>query len=133
MAYLKKKLDQLSKAIDSWGLLDVLKYSDVVRDATIQRFEYSFELLWKVVKIYLKDSHAIDCDSPKSCFRELRLPLKLSDKEVEVCLRMADDRNLSVHTYSKEMAGKLYKRIKEYRTISKKIFEKIASTEFTRL
>ncbi len=125
---MKKKLWQLNKAIDSWSLLGSLKYSDVVRDATIQRFEYSFELLWKVVKIYLKDTHAIDCDSPKSCFRELRLPLKLSNMEVEACLKMADDRNLSVHTYSKEMAEKLYKRIKKYREIAGKIYEKIAQT-----
>ena len=75
---------------------------------------------------YLKDTHAIECDSPKSCFRELRLPLKLSDEEVEVCLKMADDRNLSVHTYSKEMAEKLFERIKGYRDVCVKIYEKIS-------
>ena len=126
MAYLKKKLEQLNAALKSLALLDDWPYSDVVRDATIQRFEFSFELLWKVVKIYLKDTHAIECDSPKSCFRELRLPLKLSDEEVEVCLKMADDRNLSVHTYSKEMAEKLFERIKGYRDVFVKIYEKIS-------
>ena len=69
---------------------------------------------------------AVECDSPKSCFRELRLPLRLSDEEVELCLKMADDRNLSVHTYSKEMAEKLFGRIKEYRGICVKIYEKIS-------
>ncbi|MBI4127222.1 nucleotidyltransferase substrate binding protein [Candidatus Peregrinibacteria bacterium] len=47
-------------------------------------------------------------------------------KEVELCLQMADDRNLSVHTYSKEMAERLYARIKKYRAISKKIYEKVS-------
>ncbi|MBI3359035.1 MAG: nucleotidyltransferase substrate binding protein [Nitrospirae bacterium] len=126
MAYLKKKSDQLKKAMKSWRLLDDCPYSDIVRDATIQRFEFSFELLWKVVKIYLKDVHAIASDSPKACFRELRLPLNLSEKEVELCLKMADDRNLSVHTYSEEMAEKLYKRIRKYQGLCGKISEKIS-------
>ena len=126
MAYLKKKSDQLKKAMKSLRLLDDCPYSDIVRDATIQRFEFSFELLWKVVKIYLKETHAIECDSPKTCFRELRLPLNLSEKEVELCLKMADDRNLSVHTYSKEMAEKLYKRIRKYQGLCEKISEKIS-------
>ena len=84
MAYLKNKTNQLITAIKSWECLDGLPYSDVVRDATIQRFEFFFELLWKVVKTYLKEAHAIECASPKSCFCEIRLLLNLSEKEVEL-------------------------------------------------
>ncbi len=125
MAYLRKKLNQLKTALESWGQLIDWPYSDIVRDATIQRYEFTFELLWKVIKIYLKEQEAIECNSPKSCFREARLTLKLSEKEVELCLKMAEDRNLSVHTYSKKMAEKLYKKTKSYYKISKKIYEAI--------
>jgi nucleotidyltransferase substrate binding protein (TIGR01987 family) len=130
MAYLKKKLTQLKTALESWGQLIDWPYSDIVRDATIQRYEFTFELLWKVVKIYLKEQETIECNSPKSCFRELRLPLELSEKEVELCLKMAEDRNLSVHTYSKLMAEKLYKKTKAYYKISKKISDAINARSF---
>lgn len=123
MAYLKKKFTQLKTALESWGQLIDWPYSDIVRDATIQRYEFTFELLWKVIKIYLQEKEAIECNSPKSCFREARLPLKLSEKEVELCLKMTEDRNLSVHTYSKKMAEKLYKKTKAYYKISEKIRE----------
>lgn len=111
MAYLKKKFSQLETALESWGQLIDWPYSDIVRDATIQRYEFTEE--------------AVECNSPKSCFREARLPLKLSEKEVELCLRMTEDRNLSVHTYSKKMAESLYKKTKAYYKISKKICEAI--------
>lgn len=125
MAYLRKKLAQLKIALHSWGQLKDWPYSDVVRDATIQRYEFTFELLWKVVKLYLEEEESTECTSPKSCFRELRLPLKLSEKEIELCLEMADDRNLSVHTYSEKMAQKLYKKTKDYLKICEKICNKI--------
>ena len=51
---------------DAWNaaqtLGDILKepFSIIVRDAAIQRFEYTFEALWKFLKDYLNGS------SPKS-------------------------------------------------------------------
>ena len=46
------------------------------RDALIQRFEFSFELLWKCAKEYLYVEEGIDAASPKKvirCCRELGL------------------------------------------------------------
>ncbi len=45
-------------------------FSVIVIDATIQRFEYTFEALWKFLKEYLKEREGIISNSPKSCFRE---------------------------------------------------------------
>ena len=42
----------------------------IVRDASIQRFEYTFETVWKLLKGYLFQHHGIDAGSPKACFRE---------------------------------------------------------------
>lgn len=121
MAHLEKKLTQLQTALESWEKLKDWPYSDVVRDASIQRYEYTFELLWKVVKLYLKEKEGIECNSPKACFRELRLPIKLTEQEVELCLEMTEDRNLSVHTYSEKMAEQLYKKTQEYLIITKRL------------
>ena len=98
-------------------------YTEIVRDATIQRFEYCFELLWKTIKLYLREKESIECQSPKSCIREARLPLKIDAIIIEECLKMATDRNLSVRTYSKEMADKLYEKVKSHYKVAKAVFD----------
>lgn len=46
--------------------------SDIIRDATIQRFEYCTDLVWKVLQVY-HASEGILCNSPKGCFRQALL------------------------------------------------------------
>ncbi|MBU0981682.1 nucleotidyltransferase substrate binding protein [Patescibacteria group bacterium] len=127
MAYLNEKLKQLEEALKTWEEILTEPYSEIVRDATIQRFEYCFELLWKTVKLYLLEKESIECHSPKSCFREARLPLKIDPKVIEDCLQMSIDRNLSVHTYSKKMADDLYEKVKAHYKSAKTVFDKLNS------
>ena len=42
---------------------------DLDRDGVIQRFEFTFELLWKTVKIFL-EYEGFRCVSPRSCIKE---------------------------------------------------------------
>jgi len=125
MAYLEEKKEQLEKALASWKEALDAPLTDIARDAAIQRYEFSFELLWKVVKIFLKEIEAVECSSPKSCFREARNIIGISEKEIEICLAMAEDRNLSVHTYSEKMAMELYNKFPGYLETSLKVLEKI--------
>ncbi|MCF0139289.1 MAG: nucleotidyltransferase substrate binding protein [Acidaminococcus fermentans] len=88
--------------------------SDVERDALIQRFEFSFELLWKCAKEYLYVVEGIDAASPKKvirCYRELGL---LDDEQTREALQMADDRNLTTHTYDETFAQAVVERIRRY-------------------
>ena len=130
MDYLKEKFADLEKALVAWKKALEAPFSDLNRDATIQRYEFSFELLWKTVKMYLKEYEGVECNSPKSCFREIRAILDLSAKDIEQCMSMCDDRNLSVHTYSEEMSNALYERLAGYWNtgdlIAKKIKEKVS-------
>ena len=41
---------------------------DMYLDATIQRFEFCFELAWKLMKTVL-EYEGIDVNSPRSCIR----------------------------------------------------------------
>ncbi len=125
MDYLEEKFSDLEQALISWKNALDAPFSDLNRDATIQRYEFSFELLWKTIKMYLKEYEGIECNSPKSCFREIRTILGLSEENIEKCLVMANDRNLSVHTYSEKMANSLYERLTGYWDVSKLIAEKI--------
>jgi nucleotidyltransferase substrate binding protein (TIGR01987 family) len=125
MAYLEKKHTQLEQALGKWGAVYKEPYSDIVRDATIQRYEFTFELLWKTVKVYLKEKEGIECSSPKACFREARTIFSISEEDLESLLQMADDRNLSVHTYSEKMAEELYQKTEAYFELAKKLSKKM--------
>ena len=96
-----KSLERLKEA-----LAVSLSQNPLALDATIQRFEFTFENLWKLVKIYLKVVHGVDCYSPKSCFSEL---VKIDNTVNErFLLKLLHYRNLTVHTYDENTAAEVY-------------------------
>ena len=99
-----------------WSEFDLgrMPSSVIVRDASIQRFEYSFEITWKLLKAYLTGEEGIICDSPKRCFREALHVGLLPVAETEICLTMPDDRNLTLHTYIEEVAQAIYEKLPLY-------------------
>jgi nucleotidyltransferase substrate binding protein (TIGR01987 family) len=88
-------------------------FSIIVRDATIQRFEYTFEALWKFIKEYLKVQEGINVNSPKACFRGLFSAGLLTEGETNKCLEMTDRRNDTSHTYKEAVAQIIFGRINE--------------------
>ena len=50
-------------------LVAVQPASAVVRDAAIQRFEYTFEATWKAAQIYLREVEGLEIGSPKGTVR----------------------------------------------------------------
>ncbi len=89
-------------------------FSVIVRDAAIQRFEYTFEAFWKLTKEYLKVKEGIISNSPKSCFREVFTVGMINEDETIKLLEMTDDRNMTSHTYKEEVAQIIYGKLKEY-------------------
>ncbi len=85
--------------------------SDLIRDATIQRFEFTFEVLWKTLKLYL-ERQGHECGGPrptlKKAFAEnlIRTP-----EEADIWLRMLEDRNLTSHAYDEGLATRIYGNI----------------------
>ncbi len=83
----------------------------IERDAAIQRFEYSFEAIWKTVKRYLDVVEGVEVASPKSVIRASMDNGLLNDRQVRAALLMADDRNLTSHTYNEALADEIFSRI----------------------
>ena len=106
-------------------LEDILKepFSMIIRDATIQRFEYTFEALWKFLKEYLKEKEGIVSNSPKACFKEIFSVGFLTEEETVRCLEMTDRRNDTSHTYKEEVAKLIYSKIKGYYTLMKNLLD----------
>lgn len=100
-------------------------YSVIVRDATIQRFEYTFEALWKFIKEYLNDKEGIICNSPKSCFREMFSLGFLTEEGCMDCLKMTDRRNDTSHTYKEEVAQAIYIETKRYFSLMKSLLDRL--------
>ena len=82
---------------------------DLDRDGVIQRFEFTFELLWKTAKIFL-EYEGFRCAGPRSCIKEgVRREILL---EGEVLLDMLEDRNRTTHIYDEHTAEEIFERIK---------------------
>jgi len=84
--------------------------SDLARDGVIQRFEFTFELMWKALKIFLENEGIIE-KTPKGCLKEA-FRINWIDSE-DKFLSMLEDRNKTSHIYSREESEKIFNRIKE--------------------
>ncbi|HHT9113369.1 MAG: nucleotidyltransferase substrate binding protein [Planctomycetes bacterium] len=124
MERLMLKYKDALKALDT--LEEILRqpFSIIVRDATIQRFEYTFEALWKFLKEYLKEREGIVSNSPKSCFRETFSLGFITEEETVKFLEMTDRRNDTSHTYKEEVAQIIYSKIPEYFSEMKGLLKK---------
>ena len=124
---LELKLKEFRKALDT--LVEALNMFDVanilVRDATIKRFEYCFELCLKTSKVFLKEAKGDLVVAPKECFKTLCKHGLLSSEETEKLLKMVDDRNETTHAYGAKFIENLYPRIKDYKELMLKIYESI--------
>ncbi|WP_407272366.1 HI0074 family nucleotidyltransferase substrate-binding subunit [Radiobacillus sp. PE A8.2] len=115
MERLHQRLASARKALVSFHQLIILEeVNDIERDASIQRFEFTFEACWKAAKQYLYDVEGLDVASPKAVIRSLRETNILTDEEAIVGLNMVNDRNLTVHTYNEEVAIKIYANLNKY-------------------
>lgn len=104
------RVEKALKAL-SVALLKPVDTDDLYLDATIQRFEFSIELFWKLLKLLLA-SKGVEVVYPKDILRE-SFAGKLIDNE-QIWLGMLRDRNLTSHTYNEELAITIYANIKKY-------------------
>ena len=125
MERLSLKYNDAAKACDT--LQAVLKepFSVIIRDAAIQRFEYTFEALWKFLKEYLKEKEGIISNSPKACFKEIFSLGLLTEEEAEAFLEMTDRRNETSHTYKEEVAQAIYDKLSGYVLLTKNLIIKL--------
>ena len=124
MDSLKIRLETADRALERLHeVTSKQNISDIERDGMIQRFEFCFELMWKCGKDYLREVEGLDAASPKKVIRLFRETGYFTDSETENFLLMADDRNLTAHTYDADLAKKMESNIREYEILLRKWFE----------
>lgn len=90
----------------------------LIRDATIQRFEFTFETVWKTLKLYL-EHQGHECSGPRPTLKKaFAAGLIPSAEEADVWMAMLDDRNLTSHAYDESLAARIYQNIvKDYASL----------------
>ena len=112
MDRLRERLTVAARAVETLRELVLLSApTRTERDAAIQRFEYSFEATWKAGQRYLQVVEGTVVGSPKAAIRASRESGLLDAMTTEQALGMADDRNLTAHTYNESIAAAISARL----------------------
>ena len=79
--------------------------NEFVRDAAIQRFEFSFELAWKSIQAAAR-VEGQECSSPRTAFSTAWRNRWIAEESV--WLGMLDERNKTSHTYRDAVAREVF-------------------------
>ena len=108
----QKALMRLSEAVvvlNSQDIVNVLELT-LLKEGLIQRFEYTHELAWKVMKDYLEYQGYVDIRGSRDAIRKsLELNI-ISDRR---WMSTIEARNLTSHNYDDETAENIYGEIIE--------------------
>lgn len=102
-------LNKLEKAYLSLKEACDISRTKLEKDGTIQRFEFTFELLWKTLKIVL-EYYGIVCNNPRTCLKEAFRNNLIDDGEI--FMDMLEDRNRISHIYDEQTSQEIFERIK---------------------
>lgn len=100
----KKALLKLSDAIEN-----ECHPSDIVKEGIIQRFEFTHELAWKVMKDFLEYEGEQNITGSRSATRSFFN--KNLIKNGQEWMNMIESRNKTVHTYQQEILNEEFKKI----------------------
>ena len=130
---LSKALESLHKAIVFFDRVKNIQdipllgtHEDIYqasRDSVIQRFEFSIELFWKFLRIFLEEVKRLPLESIAPCdivrsASQIRL---ISEADAQLCIDMIKSRNLTSHIYKEEIAEQLVHDIPIYYKLMKKL------------
>lgn len=113
---LTRALVKLNEALSLGGELELN------RDGTIQRFEFSFELSWKLLKT-VNNFLGTECFSPRDCIRLAAQNGIIENPEDWFdYLKM---RNLASHTYDENTSLEVYSLIPAFAKSAKKLVDSV--------
>lgn len=106
----RKALVKLTQAVDllSKQTGGEIVVDELLQEGLIQRFEYTHELAWKVMKDYAEYQGYTDVRGSRDAIRKALEMNLIDDKR---WMETIEDRNLTVHNYDNEIALKIYDNI----------------------
>ena len=106
----RKALAKLTQAVEllSGQVSREETVDELLQEGLIQRFEYTHELAWKVMKDYAEYQGYTDVRGSRDAIRKA-LEMDLIDDSR--WMETIEDRNLTVHNYDNEVATEIYENI----------------------
>ena len=98
----------------------------IVRDASIQRFEFTFEMAWRAIQAHAR-RHGLDCQSPRECVR-MAFRLGLIERDSR-WLAMVEDRNRAVHLYDEDSAREVFRALTDYAAMFRELLVRLKAAE----
>lgn len=108
----KQRFDSYKKALAQLteGIAEFDNYpKNIVKEGVIQRFEFTHELAWNVMKDYLTLEGSLNITGSRSSTREAFNKGLIHDGES--WMQMLESRNITVHTYDEEILNNEYYNI----------------------
>lgn len=112
----------LLSAFDQFHSALPIAKSDLEKAGVIQYFEFTYELAWKTMRRVLAARGKV-LNSPKVVFREAGLEGFIDHPET--WFGFLEDRNQTVHTYSREVADSLFQNLFRFDEEMVKFVEKL--------
>jgi nucleotidyltransferase substrate binding protein (TIGR01987 family) len=103
------KLSETVEIIDNADEDFSEQLSDLEKEGLIQRFEYTHELAWKVMKDYIEYQGAAEIGGSRDATREAFKIGLITDGEV--WMDMIKSRNLTTHTYNEATTDGIFIKI----------------------
>lgn len=132
-----KALGLLKRSIELYHRHEVLYKEDPslenqeyfmgMRESMIQRFEYNFDLFWKLLKVYLSDVERVVLDVPAPSFviRACVQTGVLSEAEGNDAMGMRDGRNMTSHIYREEIAASEAAKIPDFYDLMNRVVNRL--------
>jgi nucleotidyltransferase substrate binding protein (TIGR01987 family) len=108
-------IEEYTKALQSLEEALSLPKTDIVRDASIQRFEFCVELAWKTSRKVM----GTQTSAPKQVIREMAQNGFIDN--IELWFDFLENRNLSSHTYDQVLAEKVFASAQKFFAEGKKL------------
>lgn len=127
MSSYQDKFESLGKALDRYNEALVAydrDKTDLMRDAVFKRFEFTFELFWKVLKAYLINE-GYDVRSPREVLQKAYGEGLLGEEQL--WLAMLKDRNLASHLYNEGLANETIHHLQSYYPALRDVYQHLKS------
>ena len=122
----KQRFEQYQKALDTIEVVipQYAQLSELEKDGLIQRFEFTFDLSWKVMQDYLKEAGYADIKGPRPCIKQMAQDNLLDGFN---CEEMLNARNELSHVYDEaESRQHLDKIVNDYTPVFREFGLKMA-------
>ncbi len=94
---------------------------DGILNGRAQKFEYTTELCWKAIKVFLKEKEGLDEASPKKVIKTYYLGSYTTEDDYLLLLDAVEDRNRLSHVYNAETFNVILARLPGYAALFERV------------